>query len=292
MVSTQSPSTSRPVAWFLSLLVLFSLPIWLLSIHIGSELPMLSRMVMWCPGAAALITCLICRIDVRSLGWQWPKWRYVAAGYGIPWIYAVPVYIATWTLISGSLEWTVFASTFAKPYALSGHEGLFAALFGIPTTMIFIVIGTMAWALGEELGWRGFLLPRLATRFGITGGGVVSGLIWAAWHYPVLLGSDYNAGTPPAYALACFTVMVVGAGVILAWLRMGSGSIWPCVIWHACHNTLVQAVLDAMTAKAGRAPYITTEFGVGMAVSTWVVAAVMIARGRQDRGIVTLPMPR
>lgn len=282
MTSTTSHPGARPLTWFLTLLVVFSLPVWLLAIHAGSELPMLSRAVMWCPGAAALTTCLICGIDIRSLGWRWPAARFVAAGYWIPWVYAVPVYVATWACISGSCAWSDFASKTAQPYLMSGHQELFAALFGIPTTMLFIVIGTMAWALGEELGWRGFLLPRLASRLGITGGGVVSGLIWAAWHYPVLLGADYNAGTPPIYALACFTLMVVGAGIITAWLRMASGSIWPCVIWHAAHNTLVQAVLDAMTAKTGPAPYITTEFGVGMAVLICVVAAVTVAWGRRQ----------
>jgi membrane protease YdiL (CAAX protease family) len=134
------------------------------------------------------------------------------------------------------------------------------------------LIGSVSSALGEEIGWRGFLLPRLTTRFGFTLGCLVSGAIWALWHYPVIIGSGYEAGTEKIYELACFTVMVVAVSFILGWVRLKSQSLWPCAILHASHNQFIQGIFDPMTAQKGHVLYVTTEFGIGLVVTTTIAA--------------------
>ena len=62
------------------------------------------------------------------------------------------------------------------------------------------VIFEAVWSLGEELGWRGFLFPRLQQRFGFHGACLISGLIWAVWHYPEILWTDFKAGTNAVFA--------------------------------------------------------------------------------------------
>ena len=104
------------------------------------------------------------------------------------------------------------------------------------------------------------------------------------WHYPELLWTDYNAGTNAVFALACFTVMVVALAYIMGYLRMRSGSLWPCVLLHATHNTFIQSLFDPLTAPVGWAKYITTEFGVGLAVTVVVASTVLVSRGRQGEG--------
>lgn len=274
-----SPSNRRELAWFLGLLVLFSGLADALIIWLQHGTAMTYRMLMWCPGAAALVACVINRVDIRSLGWSWPAPRYVASAYLLPWLYAIPVYGLTW-LFAGSFDWVGYSFTQAQPYGMTEHAGPFTALFSIPTLLSLGVLGSMTSALGEELGWRGFLVRRLLQRFGLLTTGLISGLIWAVWHYPALLGADYNAGTNPVYAVVCFTGMVVAMGVLMAWLRVRSDSLWPCVLLHASHNTLIQGVLDGMTAKGGISPYVTTEFGVGLAVSVSTVVFVLMARQR------------
>lgn len=74
--------------------------------------------------------------------------------------------------------------------------------------------------------------------------------------------------------------MAIGMSFVMTWLRMASGSLWPCVVLHASHNTIVQAVLDPMTATDGRAPYVTTEFGAGMAIVLTIVAVSLAHRQR------------
>lgn len=269
----------QPIGWFLFWLVVLSTPVDVLSIHAGVTPPMLSRINMWCPGLAAVITSLQLRLPLTLLGLRSPRRRFGVAGYFIPWGYALPVYVLVWAWIPGAFDWASYVAAQASTYRIANHPGIFAALFGIPSTLTFGVLSTVVWTLGEELGWRGFLSPRLAAIIGVTRSGLVVGLIWAVWHFPILLGADYNAGTPPAYAVTCFTVMVVAMGVVMAWLRQASGSVWPCVIMHASHNIIVQAVLDPMTVRGGHAVYVTTEFGWGMALTQVLVAAFFVARG-------------
>jgi membrane protease YdiL (CAAX protease family) len=274
----------QPIGWFLFWLVVLSAPVDALSIHAGVTPSMLSRMSMWCPGLAALITTLQLRLPWADLGLRAPVRRFWLAGYFIPWVYAIPVYLLVWVFVSAALDWSSYVSAQTAMYHVTGHPGLFAATFGILSTLTFGVLSTVVWTLGEELGWRGFLTPRLAGKSGVTGAGFIVGLIWAVWHYPVLLGADYNAGTPPAYALTCFTVMVVAMGVTMAWLREVSGSVWPCVLLHASHNVLVQGVLDAMTVRNGHAVYVTTEFGWGMALTQVLMAVVVVRWARHRTG--------
>jgi len=123
-------------------------------------------------------------------------------------------------------------------------------------------------------------------QFGFTKGCMLSGCIWAVWHYPILLFADYNAGTNPAYALTCFTLMVIGMAYIMGWLRLKSNSLWPAAMLHASHNLFVQAIFDQMTTTAGRVRYITTEFGFGLALT---VAATAFYFWTRRKSVEPLP---
>jgi len=118
-------------------------------------------------------------------------------------------------------------------------------LLGIPLYATVGVVCGVARTLGEEIGWRGFLFPRLVRQTGLTRGCLLTGCVWAVWHYPGLLFADYNAGTSPAYARAGFTLMVFAASFIWGWLRLKSGSRWTSAILHACHNAFIQMSISA-----------------------------------------------
>jgi uncharacterized protein len=271
----------RQILTFLCLVFVFSMVPYILMIHshhIGAGNGLVVRLVMWCPAAAAFATCAIFRIDTRTLGWGWRPIRYEVLGYLLPLVYAIPVYVVTWIAVSGSFALPAFEQRAAASLSLASSPHL--ATFGVMIPMLATlgVIGSMANALGEEIGWRGFLLPRLTSRFGFTIVCFISGLVWAVWHYPGLLWSDYNAGTNPKYALTCFTLMVIADAFIMGWVRLKSGSLWPCALLHASHNLFIQAILDEMTAPAGRTLYYTTEFGCGLVVTVGAVAAYLWTR--------------
>ncbi len=266
---------SKQILTFLVFVFLFSSVPYALMIHSGhirAGNGMVVTLVMWCPTLAALATSAVYKIDLATLGWNWRPVKYEWLAYLLPIFYALPVYLGCWIFVSGSFDYAGFSKHFADAYFLPNHSNLATLGLGIPLLATLGIVYGMATALGEEIGWRGFLLPRLTGRFGFTIGCLISGVVWAVWHYPGLLWADYNAGTQPVYALACFTLMVIPMAFVMGWLRLKSGSLWPCAMLHASHNLFVQAIFDELTKDTGRAKYVTTEFGFGLALTIWAVA--------------------
>jgi len=144
----------------------------------------------------------------------------------------------------------------------------------------------MILALGEEIGWRGFLYPQLKARFGRTKGWIWGGVIWGAWHWPViwLIGYEYGFDYVgfPAVGMLIFCVFTVALGILCDWLYERSGSIWLPSICHGAINaaaTIPLAVSLADTASArllGPAPN-----GLIAGLPFVAAAAVLILRGKK-----------
>ena len=143
-------------------------------------------------------------------------------------------------------------------------------------TASFGLVGNLATALGEEIGWRGFLVPELFKTMGFTSTALISGVVWAFWHYPILIWGDYHAGTPTWYGLTCFTVLVVAMSFVFAWMRLKSGSLWVAALLHASHNLYIQDIFSPLTSNTGKTAWFMDEFGavlpvvaVGFAIYFW-----------------------
>jgi len=282
-------SKQQPLSIFLFFLCLFSGCTYALDVHTHHLSEELIQFIVWCPGFAALCTCLLLRIPVGTLGWSWPERRFLRLAYFMPLIYAAPVYLLTWLIIRGSFTLHSFEAAKVKPYGLEGWPILGTVGVALPLVFTVSVIGEAVFSLGEELGWRGFLFPTLHDRLGFHGACLISGLIWALWHFPEILWTDWNPGTNIVFALTCFSVMLVALSYIMGYLRLRSGSLWPCVLLHATHNTFVQGIFDPLTAPVGWAKYITTEFGAGLAVAMVVAATVIISNGRPRKSSSLAP---
>ncbi len=283
-IASDRPSLSRQILTFLVLVFLFSSVPYTLIIHTGHLATGSGTMVfllMWCPALAAFTACRIFDIDVAKLGWRWRPTRYEVWAYFVPLLYSIPVYLGTWIFLPGAFAFSTFAAEMSTAFGFPHSPRLTAWLLAIPAYASVGVIGSMTRALGEEIGWRGFLLPRLVGRVGFTAGCLLSGCIWAVWHYPLLLFADYNAGTPRLYALSCFTLMVIGDAFIFGWFRLKSGSLWPAAMLHASHNLFIQGIFDRMTSSAGRSLYVTTEFGAGLALTVGASAFYLWTRRRE-----------
>ncbi|MFL6195269.1 MAG: CPBP family intramembrane glutamic endopeptidase [Thermoanaerobaculia bacterium] len=215
--------------------------------------------LMWCPGVAAIITRLIYQRNLRGMGWGWGKTRYQAASYLVPLVGGLLVYGLVWLTGLGGFS----------PQALSKQLPL-PAMIGVLSTLGFL--SGSFFALGEEIGWRGLLVPELAkvTSFGWTT--LISGGTWVLFHYPLILFGEYHSSAPRWWSLLFFTLGIVAASVGFAWMRLKSGSLWTAVILHASHNLFLQEIFDPLTVNRGKTQYITTEFGVGMALFYGLVA--------------------
>lgn len=124
-----------------------------------------------------------------------------------------------WLLGSGEQAWPKFLANVAV------------------TAIVYAAISALA-AMGEELGWRGFLQGPLIDKLGTTGGIVSLGLIWSFWHLPLLLAGYNYPQTPVLGALVLFPIELVSFSFFLGWLTIKSNSFWPAAMAHGAFNSI------------------------------------------------------
>jgi len=222
-----------------------------------------SILLFWTPAIAALLTDAFLNGNIKNLGWCLRGTKYLFLGLFLPIMYGAIIYGAL--ILTGanvvhgeSLKWL------AKPNGMR-------LLFGAYMVKYFVC------SLGEEIGWRGFLSPRFVALKGLISGGIVSGLIWAFWHYPMMLTGKF-AGEPNIpffYCILSFTLTAIGFGVLLTWLRERSDSVWPCVFFHASHNLFTKLFFIPLTNPSGATAYIAGKFGFAFVV-TGLIFILMI----------------
>ena len=221
--------------------------------------------LMWSPGVAAIIVRLATARNLRGAGWTWGATRWQIASYLIPLAAASVVYGAAWLTGIGGLDVSALTiRTMAKQMS-PGASLVFLATIGF-------VVSAFLFALGEEIGWRGFLVPELARVTTFTRTALISGVVWAVYHFPIILFADYNSPAPKWFGITMFSWGVLAMSFVLAWIRLKSGSLWTSAVFHGSHNLFVQEVFDRVTVNRGWTPYLTTEFGVGLAIAYTLVA--------------------
>ena len=214
---------------------------------------------------------------------------------------------AVLTAIGAALYFLVFPKHFdlsgSYMVASGGEEAIeIMEAQGIGYTMYVLisVIACVTYAplintfvgLGEEIGWRGFLYPQLKARFGRTRGLVLGGIIWGAWHWPLigLIGYEYGAAAGnaagyvgyPVLGMLVFCVFTVALGIFCDWVYEQSESIWLPALLHGAINAAATmpamlCVIDTGSFRLlGPAPN-----GLLAGVPFLVVAALLVARGKQ-----------
>jgi membrane protease YdiL (CAAX protease family) len=134
--------------------------------------------------------------------------------------------------------------------------------------------------LEEELGWRGFLLPRLQARRSAFSASILLGLIWGLWHIPLyfVLGTgqyETAASAGVTFAIAAFVVWTMGLSVLFTWLfNETGGSLVIAILFHTAVN--LAAFVPAAVGSTGAASFLYP-------LITWIVALIVAARyGRQN----------
>lgn len=210
------------------------------------------------PTVAAFLTAGLIdgRTGLRQLVDGLRRWRvgrwYLALALPLP--VALAAVLATVGSGSASLEIAGLA-----------HWGLLPAML-----LSGILLGGL-----EEIGWRGYLLPRLQSRIGPTAASVVIGLVWALWHAPLFwLASTSQASLSPVW----FTLHAVALSLVLTWLYNGSGgSVLLAVLFHGMVNGAYEAVVGGVSPEA------FDGFLAPATIALAVIAAVPFARHRHRR---------
>ncbi len=236
---------------------------------------------MWSPALAAFLTKTFFGESIRDLNWGWGNAKYIWLGYLIPIAYALPIYLVVWLGGWGGFADAEFVRQTAQNFGWQNFSPFLTLTLFVLFTATLGLVGKTSRALGEEIGWRGFLVPELSKVVGFGGIGLISGLMWAAYHFPILIFADYNAGTPVWFGLTCFSLGVIAESFILAWLTLRSRSLWPAAILHGSHNLWIQSILTPLTRETGPTKYIIDEFGFALVVTT-MIAAIIVWRKRDQ----------
>ncbi|WP_420433614.1 CPBP family intramembrane glutamic endopeptidase [Hyphobacterium sp.] len=191
---------------------------------------------------------------------------YVSIAYGLVWIFGLGGMgdletLAEWRIELGLTEasaWVVIA--------------LMIVLMAV--VQFVKSLGSIA---GEEIGWRGFLVWELRKLMSFEATCLVSGLIWAVWHYPVIIA---YGGSNTAFQLACFTVMIVSMSVIMTYYTFRARSVWPAVMFHAAHNIHIQRIFTPLTLETAQTEFWIDEYGLMVPLVVTVLALIYWRRSR------------
>ena len=264
----QKPALKKALLLFVFLTLVLSFAASLLVIDIGIKRYYMG-LLMWMPGISALIACKIFKIDFGALGWGWGKARWQVLAYFTPIIYGLLAYCIIWMAGYGGVPDGKFIE----------ESGYHLCLVGwIPTAtvvMAFLMFGGVGiiWhissALGEEIGWRGFLMPALMHYVSFPLAALGTGLLWSLWHLPIILYTSYNAGpSDMGLQIANFMLLTVSMSFIMGYLRLKSGSLWTATLMHAAHNTYILGLFARLTVQYDESWRYVGEFGTVLPLVT------------------------
>jgi membrane protease YdiL (CAAX protease family) len=148
-------------------------------------------------------------------------------------------------------RWYVFAASYIAVIKLTVagmHRAATGAWPRFGPVPWYLLVAATVWSTpfqaGEEIGWRGYALPRLAERIGLGGGSVLLGVVWAVWHLPLFFlfpeADTYGQSFP------LFLLQVTALSVAMAWLYSNArGSLLPVMLLHAAVNNTKDIVPSA-----------------------------------------------
>ena len=197
--------------------------------------------------------------------------KYYLLAVALPIIYAAVTNILN-VLVMGEK----FDLNAAFEYAEVSTVGYTAAIF----FNIALSFATLPIYLGEELGWRGYLFPKLKTVMSRPAAYIVSGIIWGAWHTPAIIaghnfGKDY-AGYPYVGVLT-MCISCIAVGIIFTWLTEKTNSVYPAAIAHAINNNVISLISAPTRDLSDTSDAYNVQFFYVMTAAIFIVAAACIA---------------
>lgn len=267
------------VTFFVFLIVCTAVGYWLI-FRLGRATP-----VMLAVGVATVLTCLFTRRDLAALGWGWGSWKYQWISYLLPLLIAMVAYVLIW--VTGTGDWydAGFVQQKMKDYNLVGWNEESVIAFHLVLTATYGFFLLLPSALGEEMGWRGFLVPELARFMSFSSVALTSGLIWSVWHWPMIFMGIYgNEGPSLSYQLFFFTMLITALSVIMTYLRFKTNSLWTAVIFHMSLNVFLQKVFAPLTLLNERSAWFVNEFGAIPALVASVIAIYFWKKGKKEFG--------
>jgi membrane protease YdiL (CAAX protease family) len=223
--------------------------------------------LMWIPGLIALMLRGFWKLGCQDAGFIGAQPRFFLWAVGLPLALAILT-----NLIAIPLG--------MKAFGLIPVDALMAR-WGI---LVFSLVMGIVGALGEEIGWRGFLLPKLieAKSWNPL---LLSGVIWALWHVPIVSFGGYYKVNSPILIAVVYSFSIVTSGYVIGLLRIQSRSVWVATVFHASHNFLFQLAIPRLVFS-GTGPngkwweLVGADCGIIVGALYLCVAIVMVTRNK------------
>lgn len=219
--------------------------------------------LMCIPGAVSVMIRLFMKSGFKDAGLRIGSGRYYVYALGAPFILAALVGILSVVLDIRRIS------------LISTEE------FGqLTPTLLFVLALGLIGAFGEELGWRGFLLPKLISGK-IKHSYLIVGLIWAFWHVPIIALGEFYQTDNRLLMVTVYCFGIAAMSYFFSELRMKSGSVWVTTIVHAAHNFLFQFIIPALLLRSSGSRKELWDFvasDTGLTIAILYIAAYIILR--------------
>jgi membrane protease YdiL (CAAX protease family) len=215
------------------------------------------------PALAAIAATLVMRPD-GGLG-SWARRTFSFTGIGRA-LLVVVVSLVLYVGVGMLVEELATGSIARLP-----SVGLTSRLPGASAWLV-AVVWLVTFGLGEETGWRGWLMPTLTGRFGFSVAALLVAAVWVAWHLPqFLFNAEFRA---MGWAVIGWTIALIAGSFWLGWLaRLGRWSIVPVVLWHGG--------FDFLTASdRGPSTFAATISTIVIVQAVAVIVLLALARNR------------
>lgn len=266
---------------------------------------LLVSLVMFFPALCMVLTRLITKEGFSDL-WIAPNFRgrvrYYLTGWLLPILLTVVGAVLYFLVFPGKFDPNVgyFTETLAAAGQNIDVSSAKTILYlQIASAVVIAPIANIINTLGEEWGWRGYLLPKMLGKFKAIPALLLSGVIWGLWHAPLIVmghnyGTDYE-GYPYMGILAMCGFCVV-MGVLFSYVTLRTHSCLPAAIAHAMLNGFASAGLYFLPDSASIEPFVgpspTGIIGGAGFIVTMVVLVVLIVRDEKKGQLIAPMLPR
>lgn len=279
-MTTRSDPALRTAAVFTVLAIGFAVVYWLVVVlsragtlpfsmeHDGFGRASLAGNIVWLvfsnfgPALAAVIALALCRgrealaeLGRSLIRWRIPPWLYVAAWFNL--VLNAAVVVTGYT--TGTLHFD--ASAFAP----------------LKFVLFFFVMAAIDGPLGEEIGWRGVLLPQLMQRISPLAAALVVGVVWYAWHVPLYAAEEK---LPALGDHLMFLYSCLALSVIFTWFFLKSNASTFLMIYLHDASNYATFLRVKLFPKLASSPWPTAVYAALLFVLACVAAIALVRRRR------------
>ncbi len=261
------------------------------SLDVGNATQLLLSFSMMMPALSVILTRLIRKEGLKVTGedslmlgisLEKKKFAWLLLAIFLPWFY-----MEVWCLIVLAFNPQAFTTSMLEEIGLPVGFVWLIPLYGLISALINSFGG-----LGEEIGWRAYMMPKLEKIMGVGPAIVVGGIIWGAWHYPAIyyghnFGTDYWGA--PWSGFLVFTLYTIAMNAILTLVVKKTGSVWSAAFLHAVNNQMSASNAAGCFIDNEKLDGIWTEstvlFGIGGSVVLvlGIIAAIWLCKEEKKK---------